>query len=313
MNFSRVKQAGVKQAAIKQTFVKICGYFLCFLALIGCAQKPLVTPKQTETRTIYIYNDAGTAKTCIENCKRALLAGPHAYHIKEINAQQTISGEWRADAAAFIMPGGADLPYCEKLNGAGNAQIKGYVEAGGTYIGFCAGAYYGSHECEFHKGDTRGYEVLGRRELSFFPGSAVGPVLAPYDYQSKSGTRIAKIKWYDEGANEAALNEGGSQLYNVYFNGGCYFKDTDQYPHVRVLATYTNERFNGLAAIVECTVGLGKALLSGVHPEFSAEDLKQEGRNLSAADQKHLATNITPYLQDCSHKILFNLLIKRIK
>jgi biotin--protein ligase len=204
------------------------------------------------------------------------------------------------------MPGGADLPYCKKLNGKGNTQIKAYVEAGGTYIGFCAGAYYGSHYCEFHKGDTRGYEVLGERELSFFPGSAVGPVLAPYDYQSNSGSRIAQIKWQQSDAQE-------NQIYNVYFNGGCYFKDADQYENVRVLATYNNKGFEGRAAIVECRVGQGKALLSGVHPECSFDDLEGNDQNLSAEDQNHLKTRIAPYLADASHKKLFALLMNAIQ
>ncbi len=198
------------------------------------------------------------------------------------------------------MPGGAGLPYCKKLNGAGNVQIKEYVEAGGTYIGFCAGAYYGSHYCEFHKGDTRGYEVLGERELSFFPGSAVGPVLADYDYASKSGSRIAKIKW-----------QNSDEIYNVYFNGGCYFKDANQYPNVQILARYNNKGFEGRAALVECHVGKGKALLSGVHPECSVECLSWM-KDVSTEDAIHFKNSIFSGLSDRSHMHLFMMLIKRI-
>lgn len=171
-------------------------FFISIFFLITYEGQSSNTIPSKPLQIIYIYNDKGTSKAGIQDCKRALSErDQNVYVVKEINALQTISGEWRKDATAFIMPGGADLPYCKKLNGEGNAQIKGYVEAGGTYIGFCASAYYGSHYCEFHKGDTRGYEVLGERELSFFSGSAVGPVLAPYDYTSKSGSRIAQIKW----------------------------------------------------------------------------------------------------------------------
>ncbi len=147
---------------------KLSCYFLCALLLMSCSAKSAVSPNPEVLHVIYIYNDKGASQTGIKNCKDAISAlDPQLYVVKEINAEQMISREWRKDAAAIIMPGGADLPYCKKLNGAGNAQIKEYVEAGGTYIGFCAGAYYGSHYCEFHKGDTRGYEVLGTRELSF--------------------------------------------------------------------------------------------------------------------------------------------------
>ncbi|MES2252388.1 MAG: BPL-N domain-containing protein [Pseudomonadota bacterium] len=292
---------------IQSISVKLSTYFLCVFLLIGCSVKSVIASNPINSRIIYIYNDKGTSKTGIKNCRDALSAlDPQLYVVKEINALQTISGEWCKDAAAFIMPGGADLPYCKKLNGEGNAQIKAYVEAGGTYIGFCAGAYYGAHYCEFHKGDTRGYEVLGERELSFFPGSAVGPVLAPYDYKSKSGARIAQIKWKQSDVPT-------DQIYNVYFNGGCYFKDADQYENIRVLATYNNEGFEGLAAVVECQIGQGKALLCGVHPECSFDDLEENDQNLSAEDQNHLRTHIIPHLSDRSHKTLFTLLMNHIQ
>lgn len=290
------------KSALKKLF-----FFVSILLLITCKGQSSDTLPSKSLQVIYIYNDKGTSKAGIQDCKKALSElDQKVYRVKEINALQTIGGKWRHDAAAFIMPGGADLPYCKKLNGAGNSQIKAYVEAGGTYIGFCAGAYYGSHYCEFHKGDTRGYEVLGERELSFFPGSAVGPVLAPYDYKSKSGARIAHIKWQQ---SDAPAN----QNYNVYFNGGCYFKDADQYPNVGVLATYNNEGSEGLAAVIECHVGQGKALLCGVHPECGAADLKKEGNNLSEEDINHLTTHIIPHLADATHKTLFALLMNRIQ
>ena len=31
----------------------------------------------------------------------------------------------------FVMPGGADLPYCKKLNGIGNEKIRKFIEDGG--------------------------------------------------------------------------------------------------------------------------------------------------------------------------------------
>ncbi|MEW5299670.1 MAG: hypothetical protein WDW36_002662 [Sanguina aurantia] len=70
------------------------------------------------------------------------------------------------------MPGGADLPYCRLLNGQGNNMITEYVKGGGSYLGLCAGAYYGCSSVEFEPGSSM--EVSGDRELAFFPGVAVG-------------------------------------------------------------------------------------------------------------------------------------------
>lgn len=47
-----------------------------------------------------------------------------------------------------------------------------YVEGGGSYLGLCAGAYYGCSSVEFEPGSSM--EVSGDRELAFFPGAAIG-------------------------------------------------------------------------------------------------------------------------------------------
>ena len=126
-------------------------------------------------------------------------------------------------------------------------------------------------------------------------------MLADYDCASKAGSRIAKIKWHQR-----------EESYNAYFNGGCYFKDADQYQNVRILANYTNAGFEGLAAIVECQVGKGKALLCGVHPECSAESLQSEMTKMSSEDVIHLENNIMSGLSDRSHRCLFTMLVERI-
>ena len=67
------------------------------------------------------------------------------------------------------------MGYCSILNGAGNRKIEQFVQQGGTYIGFCAGGYYGSSKCEFEVGDKY-LQVIGDRELAFFPGICRGCV-----------------------------------------------------------------------------------------------------------------------------------------
>jgi biotin--protein ligase len=198
------------------------------------------------------------------------------------------------------------LAYCTKLNGAGNAQIRSYVEAGGTYVGFCAGAYYGSKTVEFNRNSVSGDEVYAERELSFFPGSAVGPVLAPYEANSKTGARIAKIKWIVNG-------ESSAQIHQVYYNGGCYFSGAASHPNVQVLGYYANEGFEGLAAIIKCKIGNGKALLSGVHPEYSAQNIQEHVLNsLSQVDRNHFEINIMPRLCDGTHRDVFRHIIEQL-
>ena len=256
--------------------------------------------------TFYIYNDEGASESGVSNLKQTLsldgMISP--YLIQEINATQIIGGEWKTNAAAFLMPGGADLPYCKKLNGLGNKQIKEYVESGGIYIGFCAGAYYGARYCDFHRGDhERGYEVLGERELSFFSGSAVGPTLAPYTYGSENGARIADIEW----VHDVSLCNRSS----VYFNGGCHFPDIQHYDNITVLARYNNKNAKGFPAIIECRVKKGKAILSGVHPEDSVENL-QRMYDTTSDNYQTLTKRIIPKLMNRSHVYLFRLIMSRI-
>lgn len=255
---------------------------------------------------IYIYYDDGVSDFSAHACEKALNElVPCLYVAERIDSAKTILGSWKHNAAAYIIPGGKASYYSQKLNGAGNEQIRSYVEAGGTYIGFCAGAYFGAHYSEFHKGDRRGYEILVTRELSFFPGAAIGPVLAAYDYQSISGSRIAKIK--RKNANVSTT------IYNVFFNGGCCFKDADQYPNTQVIACYADAGFEERAAIIECKITKGNVILSGVHPEYNKLDLENNEQTLSEEDRNHFKRHILPGLSDLSHKSLFNAIINRIR
>jgi biotin--protein ligase len=141
------------------------------------------------------------------------------------------------------------------------------------------------------------------RELSFFPGAAIGPVLAAYDYQSISGSRIAKIRWESDAISPP--------IYNAFFNGGCCFKDADQYPNTQVIACYADAGFEERAAIIECKIAKGKAILCGVHPEYNIADLYAS--LTSEEDRNHFKRHILTGLSDLSHKLLFSAIIYRIR
>lgn len=116
---------------------------------------------------VYFYNDAGISERDLCNLKNAVSwSNDRNYILQEVNAENIIKGDWKSNAKCLIMPGGADLAYCKKLNGNGNQQIKNYVENGGTYIGFCGGGYYGGKFVDFDRGGK--LEVLGERALCFF-------------------------------------------------------------------------------------------------------------------------------------------------
>mgnify|MGYP001804254009 CR=1 FL=1 len=128
-------------------------------------------------KTVYIYNDIGSSRDSIRHSLYTLTQIISSdYNIQTIDSAEIKRKEWVKDAALLAMPGGADIAYMEKLNGQGNNIIKEYVKNGGSYLGICAGAYYASGEVEFDKDGP--LEVLGKRELAFFPGKTIGPTIA---------------------------------------------------------------------------------------------------------------------------------------
>lgn len=238
---------------------------------------------------IYVYQDAGVDEKALAHTLDTLKATVGTdYQITTLSAASLLQDNWIKNAKLLVMPGGADLPYVQKLQGKGNQRIRDFVASGGAYLGICAGAYYGAAVVEFDKGGK--LEVVGPRELSFFSGKAIGPILAPYDYHTNSGARAAQI----------TTTLPGLSSVTVYYNGGGYFEHALQDPHARILAIYPNQ----LAAIIHVTYGKGNVILSGVHFETEAE-------HLEATDQ-YLAPLVPLLQQDHKNRRQLQLAILRL-
>ena len=82
-----------------------------------------------------------------------------------------VSGDWRGDAALLALPGGYDCGYVDKLGAEGTTLIREWVETGGSYLGMCAGGYFGADRIVFDEDGP--LEVIGLRELNFFPGKVI--------------------------------------------------------------------------------------------------------------------------------------------
>jgi biotin--protein ligase len=230
--------------------------------------------------TIYIYNGPGTSLQSVQHTEYTLylLVGKH-HQIQKIGPDEVCSGIWMMQACLFIMPGGADTLYNQYLSPMGNAYIEHFVRTGGAYLGLCAGAYYGSKNIEFAVGSE--IAVVTDRELAFFPGKAIGPILAPYDYRSESGARAASIQWGQvDGFFPIEM------CFLVYYNGGCYFENANQYHSITVLAYYHTYDLLQKSAIIEAKVGQGKAILSGVHCEYDPKLLNSQNLFLGPIKEK---------------------------
>ncbi|MBF5059561.1 BPL-N domain-containing protein [Candidatus Neptunochlamydia vexilliferae] len=207
---------------------------------------------------ILVYADEGVGP-------RSLKETCHLFpSVKRVKHKTLIETDWEKETKLLIFPGGRDIPYDRALKGKGTAKIRRFVEEGGAYLGICAGAYFGAGEVIFEKGTA--LEVHEERDLAFFPGSAVGTIYPDrsFSYDSEAGARTAKVSFEGE-------------IFDVYYNGGCTFHHTEQYPNTTVLARYANA--DDQPAVIHCKVGKGNILLSGVHIETEkvlAEKLLKE-------------------------------------
>ena len=177
---------------------------------------------------------------------------------------------WFGTCALLVFPGGADLGYCRTLNGEGNRRIARYVNGGGSYLGFCAGGYYGCAKCEFEVHDPK-MAVVEDRELGFFPGICRGLAFEGFKYSSEAGARAADIRIHKEAFRE--VKEGVADTFKSYYNGGGVFVDAKKLEdkEVHILASYTEnlhvDAGDEKAAVVYRKIGEGQAVLTGPHPE----------------------------------------------
>ena len=181
-----------------------------------------------------------------------------------------IKEPWSATCALLVFPGGADLGYCRTLNGEGNRRISQYVNRGGSYIGFCAGGYYGCSRCEFEVDDPK-MAVVGDRELGFFPGTCRGLAFQGFVYHSEAGARAADLAIHKTTFEN--VKEELPETFKSYYNGGGVFVDAKKLESrgVEILASYTEDLHvdagEGSAAVVYRRVGEGHVVLTGPHPE----------------------------------------------
>lgn len=230
---------------------------------------------KTKRLNVLIYAGTGATTSSVKHATYSLrrLLGPN-YAVVTVTGEQILKEPWQASCALLVFPGGADLGYCRVLNGDGNRRIKQYVRLGGAYLGLCAGGYYGSARCEFEEG-KRGMEVVGDRELGFFPGTCRGLAFEGFVYQSEKGARAVKLKVNQE-AFLAHGSRGVPDRFRSYYNGGGVFVDADKFRgsdgDVEIVAEYEDqlavEVGKTKAAAVFCKLGDGRVILTGPHPEY---------------------------------------------
>lgn len=170
----------------------------------------------------------------------------------------------------FVMPGGADLYYVEKLAGAPDSAISHYVRSGGRYLGICGGAYYAARSIAYAPGTP--HAVCGPRALAFFGGLAAGPVGPPteMDEDGFQPPRLISLKLFATPEDAKAVYWGGPTF--IVQAAAQIDEQSPEANETEVLAHY--DLPDAPSAIIRTRVGMGRAVLCGVHPEISPNDLE---------------------------------------
>lgn len=243
---------------------------------------------------IYIYSDGVHSN---EHLMIALQMTHPSHEIRFCNISMILD-RCLDTCSLFVMPGGADLYYCEKLNGEGNILIEDFVAKGGSYLGICAGAYYACNNLNWNHG-----EISGFRELNFYPESAIGPV---YQWLENSDS-VYNGSWKKP---VTIRLEGGSSFPTLY-NGGPVF-NKPQENGSSVIAHYT-DLDDEPPAIIGGNFGNGKYILSSPHIEKFGH-LLVDGlytlHNKSYEREKAVNDILLPYEQ--AQKQFFKTIVDRL-
>lgn len=218
---------------------------------------------------VLVYNGSGVSASSRDHCLTALRSFlGHAYDVQLVAPKALRQDPWADTCALLVFPGGRDLPYCYDLEGQANTRIRQWVEQGGRYLGFCAGAYYASRRVEFEVGTP--LEVVGDRTLDFFPGVCAGTAFPGFAYETEEGARevvldLERSTWRDSWSQSP-------EAVDVWYNGGGMFKldgsgTKSSDARVEVLARYAQLPSRPVAGVFTRPGGRGKAVLWAVHPE----------------------------------------------
>jgi len=219
---------------------------------------PTLNLPNSEKKRVIIYYDEGVSRQSFESAIQFFKKNTHD-EVLAFSSVDVCNLDWEKSCKLFIVPGGRDIPYQKKLEGLGIKKIRSFVENGGTYIGICAGAYFASSKFIFEKGTP--LEIIAKRDLGFFKGVAIGPALGVgvFRYDSEEGASYPPITFL-----------GSKKIVNIYYNGGASFSLPKKDQDTKIIAVYPNQE----AAIIECKVKLGKAILSGVHFEMNQDEIE---------------------------------------
>jgi glutamine amidotransferase-like uncharacterized protein len=231
--------------------------FLLALATTKAQQPPLID--------VAVYMDRGVweaGATAFEH----FLDWKGLTH-ERVDARVLNSTELQRRYRVLCIPGGYAYDYKLSILEAGERRIREFVDAGGAYIGICAGAFYASTKVHW-EGANYSYSLALSRGQAFGPLEAISP-------------------WPEYALTTISLNQHTpvttvqqQSFTTLYFGGPSFIPDPDMV--IDTIATW--DEHHDRPAIIAFERGKGRVLLIGPHLEIE-ENSSRDGGNFG--DELH--------------------------
>lgn len=203
-------------------------------------------------RTILVYHDLGCCEqSTLALCSQLERAAGKWFQIRLVDSHYLRKTSWERETYGLAMGGGSCTMWERLLQETGMQKIHNFVFGGGRYLGICAGAYFGSSYSFFL--ELGQLPLIKARPLRFYQGSAVGPINSTENHLLPQAALAAKVVLVQS-----------AKIGYCYYQGGPAFDISESSSLTKVLLKYGF----GWAAGISNRVGLGRAVMCGLHPEF---------------------------------------------
>jgi glutamine amidotransferase-like uncharacterized protein len=243
-----------------------------------------------KSKKIIVYAGKGSDNRTLINTLRLFFKGDTTTEI--IEAREI--GPLDPDAViAVFLPGGGEANYDVNIGSEGFKHIRDYVNAGGSFVSFCAGSYYASQRIEWRMG-MGDMERVKEPSLVFFNGIARGPITA--------------ITGINEGINKAqSVNvtyhfpHKSIQLKSLYWGGPLFIPHNDD-SSFEALGNFTDLE-NTPPCIIKSNIGNGMVILSAIHPEASTTQVESflVSEYHTADERRDIAGRLRPHEENRLH------------
>ena len=192
----------------------------------------------TQPAIALVYRGPASTPGCPEAVAALLASAPRPFHpiFCGPNEPVLLTAQTLASATVYAQPGGGELDPAWQAMQPFAGVLRDWVWRGGSYLGFCVGAYLA--------GQTPGFGLL--------PGDTDEYVTTAGAAVTTTGDVVLPVAWR-------------GRARHMFFQDGPYFT-LQPGARANVLARYTN----GLPAALVTRFGSGRVGVVGPHPEADA-------------------------------------------